>query len=229
VTRAVVFDIEGTIGDISFVRNVLFPYARERLLDHLKSNWDSEQIRPIVEAARQASGQALTTPAQAAAQFAAWIDEDRKITPLKTLQGLIWREGYETGVLKAHLYDDAVSLIRDLARAGKRLFIYSSGSIEAQKLYMAYSVAGDLTGLIEDYFDTTTGPKAEAASYGRIAGHIGLPPRDITFFSDAVAEVMAARTAGFAATCVNRAPASPVKGLEPGTPVISDFTQTTLS
>lgn len=229
MTRAVVFDIEGTIGDISFVRNVLFPYARERLLDHLKSNWDSGQIRPIVEEARQASGQALATPAQATAQFAAWIDEDRKITPLKTLQGLIWREGYETGVLKAHLYDDAVTLIRNLARSGKRLFIYSSGSIDAQKLYMAYSVAGNLTGLIEDYFDTTTGPKAEVASYVKIAEHIGLRPRDITFFSDAVSEVTAARAAGFAATCVNRTPANPVQGLEPGTPVISDFSQATIS
>lgn len=224
MTKAVIFDIEGTIGDIAFVRNVLFPFARKRLLPFLKAHWDVPEIREIVQAAREASGNPLPTIDAAVTQFAAWIDEDRKITPLKTLQGLIWREGYESGELKAHLYDDAVQAMKAYAAAKKRVFIYSSGSVAAQKLYMAYSIAGDLTSMIEGYFDTTTGPKGEAASYAKIAGSIGADPREIVFFSDAPAEVMAAKEAGLVPVCLNRGGAVQVSSLAPDIKVISDFT-----
>jgi enolase-phosphatase E1 len=223
VTKAVIFDIEGTIGDIAFVRNVLFPYARKHLQAFLKANWDATEIRGIVQAAREASGNPLPTIDAAVTQFAAWIDEDRKITPLKTLQGLIWREGYESGELKAHLYEDAVQAMKAYAAAHKRVFIYSSGSVAAQKLYMAYSIAGNLTSMIEGYFDTTTGLKGEAASYVTIARSIGADPRDIIFFSDAPAEVMAAKAAGLVPVCLNRDGAVQVSNLAPDIRVIADF------
>lgn len=224
MTKAVIFDIEGTIGDIAFVRNVLFPYARKRLKAFLQANWDAGEIRDIVQAAREASGNPLPTIDSAVTQFAAWIDEDRKITPLKTLQGLIWREGYESGELKAHLYEDAVQAMKAYAGAHKRIFIYSSGSVAAQKLYMAYSIAGDLTSMIEGYFDTTTGPKGDAASYATISHSIGADPRDIIFFSDAPAEVMAAKAAGLVPVCLNRGGAVQVSSLAPDIKVIADFT-----
>ena len=224
MTKAVIFDIEGTIGDIAFVRNVLFPYARKRLKAFLEANRDVADIRDIVEAAREASGNPLPTIDAAVTQFAAWIDEDRKITPLKTMQGLIWREGYESGELQAHLYDDAVQAMKSYAAAHKRIFIYSSGSVAAQKLYMAYSIAGDLTSMIEGYFDTTTGPKGEATSYVTIARSIGAEPRDIIFFSDAPAEVMAAKGAGIVPVCLNRDGAVQLSSLAPDIKVIADFT-----
>lgn len=224
MTKAVIFDIEGTIGDIAFVRNVLFPYARKRLHAFLEAQWNTPEIRDIVQAAREASGKALPDIGAAVTQFAEWIDEDRKITPLKTLQGLIWREGYESGELKAHLYDDAVQAMKAYAAAHKRVFIYSSGSVAAQKLYMAYSIAGDLSSMIEGYFDTTTGPKGEAVSYTKIAGSIGADPRDIIFFSDAPAEVMAAKGAGLIPVCLNRGGAVQVSSLTPDIRVITDFT-----
>ena len=197
MTQAVLLDIEGTIGDIAFVREVLFPYARARIADVLKARWGEPEI------AATAAG--LATPEEAARQFLIWMDEDKKIAPLKTLQGIIWREGYASGALKAHLYPDAVEAMRAWHARGVKLFIYSSGSVEAQKLYFAHSVSGDLTPAIGGYFDTTTGPKGEAASYLKIATAIGFAPEAITFFSDAAAETDAARAAGLNACRVDRA------------------------
>jgi enolase-phosphatase E1 len=183
--KAALLDIEGTIGDIAFVRDVLFPFARARLPDTLRSGWSDKEVAATVQGAREATGSKLATPAEAAAQFLAWMDEDKKITPLKALQGIIWREGYASGELKAHLYPDAVDAIRNWNRHGVQVFIYSSGSVEAQKLYLGHSVAGDLMPLIGGYFDTTAGAKGDAASYTKIATAVGVEPFEMTFFSDA--------------------------------------------
>jgi enolase-phosphatase E1 len=204
VSTAVVFDIEGTIGDLAFVRQVLFPYARARTASHLERHWGDLEVQEIVEAARQASGKPLASASAAAGQFLEWIDLDKKITPLKALQGILWREGYEAKELVAHLYDDAVAAFDRWSRQGHRLYIYSSGSIDAQKLYLRYSSAGDLTPLFSGYFDTTTGPKADAASYGKIASAIGAAPTSIVFFSDSVAEVTAAMQAQLRVSYVDR-------------------------
>lgn len=220
---AVLLDIEGTIGDIAFVREVLFPFARARLGDVLKARWTDAEISACVQGAREASGQALDDPRAATAQFLAWMDEDKKITPLKALQGIIWREGYASGELKAHLYPDAIDAIRTWAKRGIGVYIYSSGSIEAQKLYANYSVAGDLTPLIGGYFDTTTGPKGEASSYAKIAAAIGMPTSDITFFSDMPAETGAALKAGLNVFRVDRAKPAPYEGSDGSTTVISSF------
>ena len=225
--KAVLLDIEGTIGDIAFVRDVLFPFARARLADTLKSRWGEDEVAAAVAGARETSKRALASPDDAAAQFLAWMDEDKKITPLKALQGIIWREGYASGELKAHLYPDAIEAIRAWHERGVGVFIYSSGSVEAQKLYVAHSVAGNLSPLVGGYFDTTTGAKGDAASYTKIAATIGVAPRQITFFSDAPAETDAARAAGLHAYRVDRAKAAGFEGEDRGTPVIGSFAPVT--
>ena len=202
--KAVVFDIEGTIGDIAFVRDVLFPFARTRLHNFFESQWNGVELRDILSDARRESGLTLQCPDEAAKLFESWIDADKKITPLKSLQGLIWRKGYKSGELKAHLYPDAVEAFKRYTAADHRLCIYSSGSIEAQKLYLTHSIAGDLTSYFTDYFDTTTGPKADRDSYNKIANSISLAPQEIAFFSDARAEIGAASEAGFTAIHVVR-------------------------
>jgi enolase-phosphatase E1 len=125
-----------------------------------------------------------------------WSDRDVKVTPLKELQGMIWKEGFDSGEIRAPMYDDAVDAMRRYHAGGVRLFIYSSGSIAAQQLFFGHAVAGDLRPLLTGYFDTTSGPKREPSSYHRIAQAIGLPVQRIVFFSDHALELDAARTAG---------------------------------
>jgi len=225
VTHAVLLDIEGTIGDIAFVREVLFPFARARIADVLKARWNDAEVAATVRDARAASGEALPTSAEAAQRFLSWMNDDKKITPLKTLQGIVWREGYETGELKAHLYPDAIEAMRAWAKRGIKIFIYSSGSVEAQKLYFAHSVAGDLTPLIGGYFDTTTGAKGEAASYLKIASAIGFAPGAITFFSDAPAETDAAHIAGLNTYRVDRVKHADYEGYDGDTAAIGSLTR----
>ena len=220
---AVLLDIEGTIGDIAFVREVLFPFARARLGDVLEQRWNDAEVTATVREARALSGKALDNAGDATALFLAWMEEDRKVTPLKTLQGIIWREGYRSSELKAHLYPDAVEAIRAWRARRVRLFIYSSGSIEAQKLYVAHSVAGDLTALFDGFFDTTSGPKGEAASYVKIAKAIGTPPNAITFFSDSAGETSAASEAGLRVYRVDRSKEKHFEGKDGATPVIGSF------
>jgi enolase-phosphatase E1 len=215
VTRAVLLDIEGTIGDIAFVREVLFPYARARIADVLKARWGDPEIAAVAVG--------MTSPGEAARQFLSWMDEDKKVAPLKTLQGIIWREGYASGELKAHLYPDAIEAMRVWHGRGVKLCIYSSGSVEAQKLYFAHSVAGDLRRLIGGYFDTTTGAKGEAASYLKIADAIGVRASDIIFFSDAPSETDAAHAAGLNVYRVDRTKAANYEGRDGETIVVGSL------
>lgn len=223
MTKAVLLDIEGTVGDIAFVRDVLFPFARARIADVLKARWSEPEIAAVVQDACVSSAELLTTPAEAARLFLAWTDGDKKIGPLKTLQGIIWREGYASGELKAHLYPDAVDAMRTWHRRGIAVAIYSSGSVEAQKLYFRHSVAGDLSPLLSGYFDTATGAKGEAASYAKIASALGLVPGDVVFFSDMVAETDAALAAGMGAYRIDRARDASFRGGDGVTPVIGSF------
>ncbi|PTA83866.1 acireductone synthase, partial [Kosakonia sp. H7A] len=112
-----------------------------------------------------------------------WIDEDRKTTALKALEGMIWEAGYRDADFTAHIYPDAARLLRAWHDAGIPLYVYSSGSVPAQKLFFAHSDAGDLTGLISGWFDTQVGPKRESNSYRKIAESIGLPAPQILFLS----------------------------------------------
>lgn len=203
--HAILLDIEGTIGDIRFVRDVLFPYARARMNQTLFAHWHEPEIAHAVGQAREISGLPLDGAVAATELFLSWMDDDKKVTPLKSIQGYIWREGYVQGELKAHLYPDAVDAFALWRAQGLKLYIYSSGSIEAQKLYLAHSDSGDVSAYFDGFFDTTTGPKQDPASYAAIARHLDLAPARIMFFSDMKPEVLAAKAAGLNAVRIDRA------------------------
>lgn len=195
--KAILTDIEGTTSSIAFVAKVLFPYARARLADYVAAH--PLETAPILAEV------AATEPGDPVPTLLRWIDEDRKATPLKTLQGMIWADGYASGAFTGHVYPDAAAGLRRWHAAGIALYVFSSGSIPAQKLLFGHSDAGDLTPLFTGYFDTTTGPKREVSSYARIAGAIGLPPGEVLFLSDTPEEIAAARGAGMNARLIDRA------------------------
>lgn len=201
--RAIVTDIEGTTSSISFVKEVLFPYARERMEDFICSHLDDMAVRQALDDIDNAVGRLLNVD-EAVAQLIAWIDEDRKITPLKNLQGMIWEAGYREGDFHGHVYPDAVAGLRRWQAAGIDLYVYSSGSVQAQKLLFGHTEAGDLTPLFSGYFDTRIGAKVQADSYRRIAEQVGVPAAEILFLSDLVEELDAAREAGMQTRCLVR-------------------------
>jgi enolase-phosphatase E1 len=188
---AVLLDIEGTTTPVSFVHDVLFPYARAALPAFLAARGDEpDAAAALAEVRRLAPGR------DAQATLLHWMDQDAKVTPLKTLQGLIWRQGYAEGALHGLLYPDVAPNLRRWSTAGLRLAVFSSGSSEAQRLLFAHAPDGDLSGLFCGFFDTRVGNKREAESYGRLAIAIGLPPAEMLFLSDVEAELDAAATAG---------------------------------
>lgn len=195
--RAVVVDIEGTTSPIAFVHDVLFPYADAHLDAYVASHREDREVaQAMLDSAREAGEEPDVDDATILAHLHRWIAEDRKATPLKTLQGLIWEEGYRRSGLRGHVYPDAALGLRRWHEAGIRLYVYSSGSIAAQKVLFANSDQGDLSALFSGYFDTTTGPKRERVSYERIATATGFAPHDMLFLSDVDAELDAARAAG---------------------------------
>lgn len=201
--RAIVTDIEGTTSSLSFVKDVLFPYAREHLADFISANNDNAEVRALlVDAEREAGGD--LEDEQVVQQLIRWIDEDKKVTPLKALQGLIWEHGYVSGDFTGHVYADAVHKLRDWHDTGIKLFVYSSGSVYAQKLLFAHSDHGDLTPLFSGYFDTTIGQKRDPAAYTRIVARLGLAPGEILFLSDIKEELDAAGEAGMKTTWLVR-------------------------
>jgi len=143
-------------------------------------------------------------PGDPIATMTRWIDQDRKITPLKTLQGMIWDAGFREGAFRGHVYPDAATALRRWHAAGLKLYVFSSGSVAAQKLIFGFSEAGDLTPLFSGYFDTTTGPKREAIAYTRIAEAARMTPGDMLFLSDVAAETDAAKAAGMQALLIDR-------------------------
>lgn len=194
--KAIVTDIEGTTSSLSFVKDVLFPYARARLPDYLRQHADDAEVKALLDDAAALAGGELGVE-QLIAQFIDWIDRDQKITPLKSLQGLIWEAGYRQGDFKGHVYADAARHLQAWKQAGYDLYVYSSGSVYAQKLLFGHTEFGDLTPLFSGYFDTHIGGKRETASYLAIAEQIGLAGSEILFLSDIVEELDAARAAGF--------------------------------
>jgi enolase-phosphatase E1 len=203
MTKAILTDIEGTTSSLSFVKDVLFPYARERMAEFIRQHAQEAAVRKELEEVRRLSGKNLSEP-EVIEQLIRWIDEDKKITPLKSLQGMIWEDGYKKGAFKGHMYEDAVRHLKQWKQAGIRLYVFSSGSVQAQKLLFAHTEYGDLTPLFSGYFDTTIGNKREADSYRKIAAAIGTPPGDILFLSDIREELDAARAAGMQVTWLVR-------------------------
>lgn len=203
---AILTDIEGTTSSIAFVKDVLFPYSRERLPAFLTAHADRPEVRRcLLETAREAGIPDDDVPAITAALLR-WIDEDRKATPLKALQGMLWQEGYERGAYRAHLYPEVAAKLREWKARGLKLYVYSSGSAQAQKLFFGYSDAGDLTPLFDGFFDTEIGGKREHGSYERIAQTIDTVPSHVLFLSDIEAELDAARAAGMQTTQLCRPP-----------------------
>ena len=196
-------DIEGTTSSISFVRDVLFPYARRELPRFVRERGHDPEVRRWLDAVAVENG-GLCQDDMIVETLQGWIDEDRKHTALKALQGMIWEAGYANGDFRAPVYPDAVAGLRRWHGAGHVLAVYSSGSVPAQKLFFGHSEAGDLTGLFSGWFDTEIGGKREAASYGRIARALGVAPGGILFLSDVVAELDAARDAGLRTVLLDR-------------------------
>lgn len=194
--KAILTDIEGTTSAVSFVFDVLFPYAARHLPGFVSEHAAEPAVAEQLEAVRRESGEPEASVERVVAILLEWIAEDRKATPLKALQGMVWEQGYRAGQLKGHVYPDAVEALRRWHAEGYRLYVYSSGSIQAQKLIFGCSEAGDLSPLFSGYFDTTSGPKREAGSYRRIVEAIGLPAEEVLFLSDVVQELDAAREAG---------------------------------
>jgi enolase-phosphatase E1 len=197
--RAIVTDIEGTTSSIDFVHQTLFPYARKHLRKFLHEHAHDPQVKAQLEDVAKLEQRPLGLD-DAADVLERWIAEDRKITPLKTLQGMIWRVGYERGELQGHVYDDTPQFLRRWHDAGKKLYVYSSGSEEAQKLIFGHTAHGDLTPLFSGFFDTRIGGKREAASYRAIVQKLDLPADAILFLSDIGEELDAARDAGLRTT-----------------------------
>lgn len=217
-------DIEGTTCPVSFVAEVLFPYARERLQDFLAEHAAEPEVAALVSAT-QARWQADTTPAactllqrsrvtatgggmeppDTAARQAAlavvpylqWlIDHDVKDTALKDLQGRIWASGYASGSIVAPVFNDAAAALKRWHAQGLILAVYSSGSVPAQQLLYRHTQAGDLSTLFNHWFDTRSGAKQAVSSYQAICSAMGCQPEAVLFISDSVAELRAAQQAG---------------------------------
>jgi enolase-phosphatase E1 len=199
MTKFILMDIEGTTSSISFVHETLFPYAKEKMLEFIRIHKEVPEVQDILTklCAEQASG--LSLPA-AAELFNKWIDEDKKHGLLKRIQGLIWKEGFENGELRGHLYPEVASIMKKWKDTGIDLGIYSSGSVQAQKLLFKYSVEGDLTPILSSYFDTEVGHKGEVQSYQNIVKELGLEPSEVHFLSDITEELDAAKLAGLNVT-----------------------------
>jgi enolase-phosphatase E1 len=197
--RAVLTDIEGTTTPLSFVADVLFPFAKERLEDAcgVLAGKDSRFVDAVRQLRQEHEAERGSGDFGTGASYARHLMElDRKSTGLKALQGLIWEDGYRTGRLQGDIYPDVAEALRSWKEQGIRVRIFSSGSILAQKLLFGHTAQGDLLPYFEGYHDTTTGPKREAGAYVAIAEAFGLPPGEILFLSDVVEELDAAREAG---------------------------------
>jgi enolase-phosphatase E1 len=217
VIIAILLDIEGTTTPIDFVYKILFPFARQHAGSYLAAHFSEQSTQNdiagfIDEHARDTANglnpPALESAGNAAASLTGYVhwlmDQDRKSTPLKSLQGRIWQEGYEKGELRGQVFDDVPPAFNRWRSEGKRIYIYSSGSVLAQKLLFGNTESGDLTPMIDGYFDTNVGAKGDPQSYVGIAGSIGLPASEILFISDVTAELTAARTAGLEVALCNR-------------------------
>jgi enolase-phosphatase E1 len=217
--RTILLDIEGTTTPIDFVTKTLFPYANQQLEVFLRENAADAEVRELVEDLRAQHGlderSKLKPPSwrddseeerlRSSAAYGRWlIARDSKCTPLKALQGKIWQQGYACGDLKGELYGDVPVAFERWKRQGKKICIYSSGSVLAQQLLFGSAATGDLTPYITAFFDTQVGAKAEPESYRKIAAAISQEPRRVLFCSDAVKEIEASQAAGMQALLCER-------------------------
>jgi enolase-phosphatase E1 len=236
--RGILLDIEGTTSSVSFVYDVMFPFVRRELDRYLATHsGDTRLLEAVDVIARDLGHDSFADWARSEGvtdefgrhmllrrEVLRLMDGDVKATGLKHLQGLIWEEGFQSGELKAHVYDDVPPALRKWRGSNFDVRIYSSGSIQAQKLFFGHTIAGDLLPLLRGHYDTTTGPKKEAASYRQIAGDFAMEEDQILFVSDVVAELDAARSAGMKTALAVR-PGNAAVSAEHGHAEIRSFDQ----
>jgi len=194
--KAILTDIEGTITRISFVKDVLFPYAEKQLPTFLRLNTKKAHVAEQIAAVKTIIDEPNADLERVISVLLTWIEEDKKITPLKQLQGLIWQTGYEHGDFKGHLYPDAFDFLQAQHAQNIALYVYSSGSVRAQQLLFKYSDYGDIRALFNDFFDTKVGAKQEQAVYNTIIEQLPFDASEVLFLSDVAAELDAAKAAG---------------------------------
>ncbi len=230
--KLILTDIEGTTSSISFVKDVLFPYAAEHLPAYVRAH--SDELRSLLAdtaALSTTEGRPVASDdTEALIQVLLdWISADKKATPLKTLQGLIWQAGYESGAYRAHMYPDATAALRHWHACGLPLYVYSSGSVAAQKLFFAHSEDGDLLPLFSGHFDTAVGGKRETESYRRIAAELqrthGIRAAEMLFLSDIKEELDAARAAGLQTAWLVRDEPLPAQPAHPAVASFSDLAE----
>jgi len=237
--RALLLDIEGTTTPIDFVCKTLFPYAAGNVEQFLRKNQSDPEIKNLIAELRSTWSGAASSGAPvwiessreeklaSAVSYVRWlIARDSKITPLKTLQGKIWEQGFRNGALKGELYPDVAPAFARWRTQHKRIAIFSSGSVLAQRLLFAHSTLGDLSSFIEAYFDTTSGPKREPASYHKIAAALKLSSSTVLFVSDTGQELDAARGADLRTALSLRAGnPSEITAVEQRHPAIHNFNE----
>lgn len=219
--KALIVDIEGTTTPIGFVKETLFPYAEENVESFLTKRYDDEEIQQDIKALQELAAKDKADGVEGVVEIpkegskediikavvdnVKWqMDEDRKTTALKQLQGHIWREGYKTGQIKAELFEDVGPALQQIVEEGVNVYVYSSGSVEAQKLLFGNTEEGDLLELFTDFFDTTIGNKKDSGSYKKIVEKIGVSPEEILFLTDTPEEATAASKAGLRSALVAR-------------------------
>nr|XP_044998690.1 enolase-phosphatase E1 isoform X2 [Jaculus jaculus] len=211
----ILLDIEGTTTPIAFVKDILFPYVKENVKEYLQTHWEEEECQQDVSLLRKQAEEdaqldgAVPIPAasgngeddlqqmiQAVVDNVCWqMSLDRKTTALKQLQGHMWRAAFTAGHMKAEFFADVVPAIRKWREAGRKVYVYSSGSVEAQKLLFGHSTEGDILELVDGHFDTKIGHKVESESYRKIANSIGCSTNNILFLTDVTLEASAAEEA----------------------------------
>lgn len=234
--RGILLDIEGTTSSIRFVYDVMFPFVRRELQSYVRKHWDEPALMVACDQIARDLGQ--DNLAHWAGENASphaqqemmrtevlrLMDGDVKSTGLKQLQGLIWEQGFQSGEMQAHVYDDVPPALAAWSAAGKDVRIYSSGSVQAQQLFFGHTIAGDLLSHFRGHYDTTTGGKKEPTSYVKIAVEFGLPPGEILFLSDVPAELDAARSADLQTALVIR-PGNAAVPPDHGHPEIRSFAE----
>lgn len=218
MSKAILLDIEGTTTPISFVHDTLFPYAKARVpgfvLDNLGDlKFEIEQLVEERSADDDYKSELRPESPNSVADYLKYlIDRDRKSTPLKSIQGMIWKKGYETGEIVSPVFEDVPAAMKRWKTADKTVAIYSSGSVLAQQLLFRYTEEGDLTQFISNYFDTNNGAKQEQKSYASIVEELGVDAAEVHFVSDIPAELDAARAAGLQTSLSVRPGNAPVNG-----------------
>jgi enolase-phosphatase E1 len=225
--EGIVLDVEGTTSSISFVYDVLFEFAKKHVAGFLSANAADNHLQDLARQLADDAGvsaTALDDPrgvTQATLAALDLMNRDVKSTPLKAIQGMIWQKGFDSGELVSHVFDDVAAAIRSWSEGGLDVRIYSSGSVQAQKLFFSHTSAGDLTPYLHGHYDTTTGPKRNTDSYRAIAADMGLEPRSILFVSDVGEELDAARAAGMATALAVRPGNKPPGGMLAHEPIES--------